>query len=399
MGAVVRIIIICNQPDASAGLWTALLSLKPPSSSSILLCIMSNLPDLDHRNAAQLDPVLPFELFAHIIDDVASELWTNFYAKRTRANVISLSLVCHMFNELCRPHLFRLVEIDNGYGDDIQRHTTRHLASLLLKHPEPQHITSYIQHVTYSGSPISDTGPEFDTNHDTNSDFCHPLLQFPSVTTLYITLHHRYPYSLSTYKTRVTISSLFGSYIRAGTLTSLFLAQISGVPVIDLALCPNLRTLYLRGCTFLLPQQASMLSRTATNSLPFSLRTCVVRGLNTESLILIILSVCPRLHDLHLIAKGDPSHLNPLLENQTSTCAVLFPNLRSLELCYTGWDYVCDVASQEGLKAFPNLRSLSLFTDRDSSARRDPLAILQHVQGLEELHIRGEYFIRNLFLA
>ncbi|PPQ76826.1 hypothetical protein CVT24_010970 [Panaeolus cyanescens] len=365
---------------------------------------MSNLPNLSHPNSSQNDPVLPFELFARIIDDVASELCGNFYSKKTRADVISLSLVCHTFNELCRPHLFQLVEILDADDKSNERHITRQLSALLLNHPSPQRITSFIQHLTYSGYPTlnSAIGPELD-NINQHNDFCHPLLQFPSVKTLYVTLHRRYPYSLCSDKSRLTISALFGTYIRGGTLTSLVLAQITELPILDLALCPNLHTLYLRRCTFSVPPQTSLLSRiettTTTPFLPFSLRTCVARGLNTQSLILAILCVCPRLIDLDLITKGGPAHSNPLLEAKTTTCSVIFPDLKKLELCYTTWDYACGVAAQEGVKAFPDLRSLSLFITRESAAHTDdPYAILQHVQSLERLHIQDERLVDSSLL-
>ncbi|KAF9033110.1 hypothetical protein BJ165DRAFT_1534685 [Panaeolus papilionaceus] len=329
----------------------------------------------------QSNPVLPFELFHMIIDDVAGGLLENYYQASVRADVIALSLVCHTFNQLCRSHLFRLVVIDVN-ARNIQQRSLERLASILTDLPslaQRRDITSFIQEVRYTGS-------EWEENRDGNlrrpTAIYDSLLGFQNVKILKIGLRRLHSYQYADERS-FGFRALLDNCIASGNLTYLFIGRVIRVPIFKILACPNLRTLHIKGCSLV----EADFPDAPPEGRPYALESFTGRGGRMGEVTLSALAACSKLK--HLQLSYDENSSEELNSLRSSVRSYTFPSLESFTYNQVAdWSVVCEQGMNVGVKVFPKVKKV-VYNHPKESSYMPPNFVFQNFMVLQELHVQG----------
>lgn len=317
------------------------------------------------------DPVFPFEIFELIIKIVAGNGSRRCLNKPV---IASLSLVSRSFADLCRPHLFRDVDI---YMD----RPLNHLQGLAAAINDTHTLAKYIHNLSYYEPSL-----RFQVIKAEEDGSLDAFLHLTAVRYLKVDGRGDYSYDVPEPNTkRFGYRSLLDNYISSGTLTALFIRSIADVPIIDVMTCPNLEDLELRYCTLRgwnTPLPADVLTK-GFNIKVFS--TC-----SAHDVAFPLLVFCPNLESVSLAKMGGFSSAKPekfpiLAQPITSFDHVKFIESRGP----VDWVYFCTSALSVGVRAFPNLKHLKLELHTMQDIFHGANLLFQHVDSLEELKIEG----------
>ncbi|KAF9037738.1 hypothetical protein BJ165DRAFT_1408405 [Panaeolus papilionaceus] len=324
---------------------------------------------------ADKEPVFPLEIFELIITAVTLSIDQPSYSRSPPCNspdVISLSLVSRSFANLCRPYLFRSLDI---YMERSVDHAKR-LAAIIAERPD---IANFIHSFSYCDHLI------FNRRHAINEDSLDVFLHLPAVTSLKVDgLDSRIDEVSNINLNKLGYQSILQRYITSETLTSLCIRSIDNLPILDIMNCPNLESLSLMHCGYRdwdKPAPPEVL-HTGFNITSFNCG-------GSQYTPFPLLAYCPKLKSISLTRIG---HLNPPRTNFPILARPLpsFDYVQSIESRGSlDWTYFCDLADSAGVKAFPALKRLNIELCVPGDVPNGSNAIFSHIDSLEVLLIQG----------
>ncbi|PPQ74712.1 hypothetical protein CVT24_003928 [Panaeolus cyanescens] len=348
--------------------------------------------DNDHKRASAFDMD---------IDDMATAASSN---NSLRSEMKAMSLVNSDFLHLCRPHIFR--EIDVGFGCDKQAslHRLRNLSKFLQDRPYLAHAVRSLTGVFPNPSTVPSNESITMPNHDhslTN------LLDLPNVTSINISSFHVHddaamdfsgysnpspsPYDAAFYGR----DAILARYLPQ--ITSFMLKDVEDVPLVPILSSPTLATLILDGCTV---QRVSEIP--SPNAVGTGFNLLEYHGKGTSGNSLFLLSLCGNLQRLYFDSdSGYQSDSHLLDDARLSSCFTAMPFNELTEAHFAGeveeLIRFYSEAGRRGLLAFPKLTNLLLSIDTDEemlgingdNALGEPHIMFACMSALSFLHLTG----------
>ncbi|KAF9037762.1 hypothetical protein BJ165DRAFT_1502876 [Panaeolus papilionaceus] len=324
---------------------------------------------------ADEDPVFPLEIFELIINAVILSIDQPSYLKSphcNRSDVISLGLVSRSFANLCRPYLFKSLDIYMDRSVD----RAKRLSAIIAEQPD---IANFINNFSYCSQ------LKFDRRHVINEDSLDVFLHLPAVKFLKVDGRGGRIDEVSNINlNKLGHQSILHHYITSETLTSLYIRSIDNLPILDIMNCPNLESLALGYCGY-----RDWDTPAPPEALHKGFNVTSFNCYNSKHASFPLLAYCPKLKSISLTKIGhqNPPRMNfPILARPLPS----FDYVQSIESRGSlDWTYFCDLADSAGVKAFPALKRLNFELYVPTDVPNGPNAIFNHIDSLEELFIQG----------
>ncbi|PPQ68695.1 hypothetical protein CVT24_007580 [Panaeolus cyanescens] len=322
-------------------------------------------------------PIFPLEIFDLIIrnlEDVSVRTYPFPCTSPSLSTLCACSLVCRSFVSLCRPGLFRDVEVGPTASESRWK-----LAQLLIEKPE---LSRYIRRLSYHRTTPSIPPVDADIAG------LLPILQLPNVNTLIVHTDQSNPQTRIRYYDDHGFRKFFDHHLSSGKITSLYLHGLLGAPAFQILTSPNLKTLIADSVIF--SQWSSIFphGRVNPSAITSKLQNISLRETEFELTALSYLT-----HLQHIsFGSGLPAFLNLTLQ----TCQDNALCFRALHTLAVDTDLnpvlaICSAAKRAGIVAFPVVGSLYINLDPSRSgdlADVTPWALWYHLPALESVNIR-----------
>ncbi|KAF9037739.1 hypothetical protein BJ165DRAFT_1532380 [Panaeolus papilionaceus] len=339
------------------------------------------MPDEQLLSPGLGEAVFPLEIFELIIKiaiDSIDHLSSTNASQLSRSDILSLGIVSRFFADICRPYLFRDVEIHTyRLLDKVQR-----LAQLIQNKPA---IGYYVHNLSYTAA-VRNQSPE-----DTLLD---GFLRLPAIKSLTLKGSRR---KRCVGETDIPVSNdklghrtLLRHYISSNTLTSLHIHNMQNLPTLQIINCPTLEFLSLYSCEYQScdhPDSAEleMLAK------GFNLRSFILRYSRSKSddgSFFPLLAFCPKLQSIDITKSPNfghhPKSKFPALAKPLSS----FKHVKVIKSQRgVDWTDFCSLADEAAVKAFPSLEDLSFEISDSRDITIGLNVIFNHIRSLIRLSV------------